>query len=120
VSHEARLHADRRDHPVEVLALPSVDVDPQQLTVADPDGRAVAELQLAVSAVGIVEADMQAARLGVRPTARMRVQWRIASRTTTASAKPAVAYWRTSIARSERLPAEGSTTLSWETRGSGR
>ena len=81
---------------------------------------AVGQLQLAVLAVGVVEADVQAARARARPTAGMRVQWRIASRATTASARPAVAYWKTSIARSERRPTKGSTTLSWETRESGR
>jgi hypothetical protein len=119
-SHESRLHADRGDHPLQVLALPSVDVDPEQLAIADLDGPVVGQLQLAVSAVGVVEADVQATGPRARPTAGMRVQWRIASRTTTARARPAVAYWKTSIARSERRPTKGSTTLSWETRESGR
>jgi hypothetical protein len=71
----------------------SVEVDPQELAIADLGGQAVLDGDLAVAAVRVVQPDAQS---GGRPG--VGAQRTAASRTATAMARTAVPYWKMSMA----------------------
>jgi hypothetical protein len=103
---ESGFETDRRPDGVEVVSGPTVQVDPQQLALADPFRQPRRELDLAILAVGIVEADPEPAIA----LARRGDQWMTASRIATRTATNAVAYWSTSIDRSTCWLTGGSIT----------
>ena len=116
---KVRLEPDDVGDPVEVGALAAIEVDPQELAIAEPFGTRLVEVDLAIAAVRVVQAAARACRR--RPGSDGRqAQRRTARMATTTRARPAVAYWRTDIARSSRAPAPGSAIRRWPTREIGR
>jgi hypothetical protein len=105
---EPGLETDRGADGLEVSRGTAVEVDPQQLALADPLSQSRLELYLAVKAVGVVEADPKSAGRAGRGD-----QWRTASSSATRAATNAVPYWSTSIDRSTCWLAGGSITPAW-------
>jgi len=109
-SHERRLQPDSGADGLEVAGRPPVQVDPQQLSVPDPIGQSRFELDLAVLAIGVIQADLESA---VARGGRRGDQWRTASSTATTTATNAVAYCNTSIDRSTCSVTGGSIAPDW-------
>ena len=106
---ERSIESDRGGHGVEIVRRAPVEVDPEELALADPRRQPRFELDLAVLAIGVVEADLKPALA----RAGRGDQWRTASRMATTTATNAVAYWSTSIDRSTCWLAGGSITPAW-------
>ena len=87
------VHAGRRGHAREVLRRATVEVDPEELAVLETAGHALRQLDLAILAVGVVQARLRAARGAGRGDQRYAV-----SRTATMMARIAIPYCRTVIA----------------------
>jgi hypothetical protein len=104
--HQRWLKTHRDGDGRQVAVRPPIEVDPQQLALTDPLGQSRLEFDLAILAVGIVEADLEPAVA----LAGYGAQWRTASKTTTRTATNAVAYCSTSIDRSTCSPTGGSIT----------
>jgi hypothetical protein len=102
------IESDRGGHGVEIVCRAPVEVDPQELPVTDRVGKSGFQLDLAVLAVGVIEASLDPAVA----CAECGDQWRTASRMATRTATNAVAYWRTSIDRSTSWTG-GSITPAW-------
>ena len=103
---ESWLETHRGPNGFEVAGGSPVQVDPQQLALADPARHPRREFDLAVMPIGVIEAGARsaAARAGGGD------QWMTARRTATRAATNAVAYWSTSIDRSTCSPTGGSIT----------
>jgi hypothetical protein len=80
------------DRP-QVLVVPPVEVDPEELAIADLPRQPVLDRDLAIPTVRVVEPDAQS---DGRPVAD--AQRTAASSTATAMASTAVPYWKTSMA----------------------
>jgi len=95
---QRRLQPDGLADGGEVLLVSTIEVDPGQLAVLEPTDQTLAELDLAIVTVGVVQPDL-------RPDRRLPegVQRIAARRTTTTIARAAMPYCRTSIARSDRV-----------------
>ncbi len=96
---------DRR----EVVSRPALEVDPQELAIADVLAQAWNQFDLSVLAVRVIEAYPRSAA----PLAARRDQWRTASSTATSAAMNAVAYWSTSMDRSTCWLIGGSIAPTW-------
>ena len=81
---------------LQVVGRAVVEIDPQQLALADPAGQARPKFDLAILSIRVIEADPRPAV----PLDARRDQWTTASSTATRAAMNAVAYWSTSIDRS--------------------
>jgi hypothetical protein len=103
------IDSDRGGHDVEIVRRAPIEVDPQELAVTDPGSESGFQLDLTVLAIGVVEADLDAAVA----RAERRDQWRTARITATRTATAAVAYWSTSIERSTCWMAGGSIIPAW-------
>jgi hypothetical protein len=101
---------DRGADGLEIAGRPPVQIDPEQLSLADPFGQSRFELDLAVLAIGVIEADMESA---LARAGRRGDQWRTASSTATTTATNAVAYCSTSIDRSTCWVTGGSIAPGW-------
>ena len=91
------------DRP-QVLVVPPVEVDPEELAISDLGRQPVLDRDLAIATIRVVEPDAQSAGrpgLGVQRTA--------ASRTANAIASTAVPYWKISMAWSDRRWTRGIT-----------
>jgi hypothetical protein len=114
--HERRIEPDRVADGLETAGRPALQVDPQQLSLADPIRQSRFELDLAVLAIGVIEADLESA---VARGGRCGDQWRTASSTATTTATNAVAYCSTSIDRSPCSETGGSIAPDWGIRDTG-
>lgn len=90
---------------------PAIDVDPEELAIAEPLGHVGAQVDLAVLPIGVVQPDGVWRDPLVAGRAGRRDQWIAARRTATTMASKAVAYWRMSMERSTRSPVGGSIAL---------
>ena len=109
--HERRFEPDGGADGLEVGGRrPPVQVDPEQLSLADPPGQSRFELDLAVLAIGVIQADLESA---VARAGRRGDQWKTASSTATTTATNAVAYCSTSIDRSTCWVTGGSIAPGW-------
>jgi len=106
---QAGFETDRRPDRREVVGRPALQVDPQELALADVLVQTRRQPDLAVLAVRVIEADPRSAD----PLAARRDQWRTASSTATSAAMNAVAYWSTSIDRSTCWLIGGSIAPTW-------
>jgi len=88
----------------EVLVVSTIEVDPGQLAVTEIADETLAEFDLAIVPVGVVQPDLRSASLPPRGVQRIA-----ARRTATTMARAAVPYCRTSIAWSDRRVAGPAT-----------